>query len=701
MPATRTIRGDAPYFPTAPRSGSAGEAVFRFSNLFKRGIGSLAYWEVSAGPLDLSETIATSALTGTAATTAGSTTITGTGTAFNTELHPGQFFLIVDAVGSQSFLCVVERVVSATSVVVSRAPSASVSGKTGYRLPVIQALDTQRATMLRGSISRNDRGTIFSAGDGTLRINGSALAGSSLTLARAPKVSIFNSGTGNYANYTLGMPTPTGQTVANVAGGTKGMEAASYSFLVTAERAEYPGHGNPNMAERLDVTLAAGERPEITFGSMDAASGQSAWGIWGTTFLASLGADKNYLNGPWFRVNAGSGADGQVLAADLTAGKLAFEYLDAEIESNRLITFDNDTPPSAEFVALFNGVPVWISTNGPGDTSPGPFISPAKPSNIEAAPAGLSYPTSPPEVILGCVSALGRLYLLTTNHLQIAQGTSDDRVPVIVRPFWKSGFKGPYQLVFVNGVLYGNTTAGPSRSVADGDEQSAEKDWAAAIAEFSVSWVSGHVLVAHDPLNDAVCFFHSAYSLNASGFWTTRVWAYGLSEQEWVADVLLSSTTRDYIVSGVATVGDYLEFLMGGRKADNSVEVKTYRFEAGAGPTAFYIAPAFTDSGEELRPKRLGPYFRVTGKITAGELKVYGAGPTQAVPVSDLEAGSNALATLTLSNGSNVTEGAALKANVKNVRQWTVRLSGTWDGVGVRDRLEEIVVEHSVEGARR
>ncbi len=700
MTPARTINGSAPYFPTAARSGGGAEFIFRQQNLWKRSGAGSGYWEVAAGPQDLSETIATSALTGTLSTTANSTTVAGTGTAFTTELRPGQFFLVVDAAGNRSFLCCVERVVSATSVIVSQAPSASVSGKTGYRLPVIFALDAQRGTALRGVVVRNDRGTLFSVGDGTFRLNGSALSGSSLTLARDPKVSIYDSATGNYANYTLGLPTPTGQSVANVAGGTRGMQAASYSIVITAERAEYPGHGNPGT--RLDFTIAAGERPEITFGSMDTASGQSAWGVWGTRYLDSLGADKNYLNGPWFRINAGSGPDGQVLAADLTAGKLALEWLDAEIESNRLVTFDNDPPPDAEFVALFNGVPVWVSTNGPGDTSPGPFISPAKPSNIEAAPAGLSYPTSPPETILGCVSALGRLYLLTTNHLQIAQGTPDERVPVIVRPFWKAGFKNPYQLVFVNGVLYGNATSGPSRSVADGDEQSAEKDWASALAEFTNTWVTGHVLVAHDPLNDAVCFFHSAYSLNSSGFWTTRVWVYGLSEQEWVADLLLTSTTRDQIVSGVATVGDYLELLMGGRKSDNSVEVKTYRFEGGSGsPVDYYLASNFTDSGAELRPKRLGPSFKVAGKLTSGQLKVYGAGPSQAIPVSDLEAGTNALATLSLSNGSNVTEGAALKANVKNLRQHTVRVSGAWAGSGPRDRIEEVVYEHSVQGARR
>jgi hypothetical protein len=700
MPQTRIIRSPE-YNPSLPRSGSTGEYVFRLQNMIKRGQGDSSYWEAGGLPQNLSETIANSALTGTIALTAGSQTVTGTGTAFTTELHLGQFFLVVDAAGNRSFLCVVERVDSNISLVISKAPTASVSGKTGYRLPVIFAVDTQRGTALRGNVVRNDKGTLFSVGDGTFRLNGAALS-ATLALTRKPKVSIYNSGAGTYTHYSLGMPVPTGQTVAAVTGGTKGMEPAAYSILITAERAEYPGHGNPNMAERLDVTIAAGERPEITFGSMDAASGQSAWGVWATRFVDSLGQDKNYLNGPWFRVNAGSGADGQVLAGDLTAGKLALEWLDAEIETNRLITFDNDAPPDAEFVALFNGIPVWISCSGAGDTSPGPFISPAKPSNIEAAPAGLAYPTSPPETILGCVSALGRLYLLTSNHLQIAQGTPSDAVPVIIRPFWKAGFKNPYQLIFCGDMLYGNTVAGPSRSVGDGDEQAAATTWADRIGEFSKDWVTGHVVLEHDPYNDAVCYFHAAYSLNASGYWTTRVWMFGLTQQEWIGDTLLSSATGDMIVSGVAKVGDYLEFLCGGRQSDNSVSVGTYRFDKGTGSSVpYYMAASFTDSGEEWRSKRVGPGFIVNGKLTSASLKVYGAKPTDAVPVSNLESGTSALATLALTDGSDSTQGARKQANIKNLKQHTVRVEGTWGGSGAKDRIDEIVYEYSIYGARK
>src|SRR6185369_15587765 len=116
---------------------------------------------------------------------------------------------------------------------------------------------------------------------------------------------------------------------------------------------------------------------------------------------------------PWYFLDQYTGS---------TAGfTTSIEWLDAEVERNDLITFDNDAPPSANFVVMLNNVPVWISCQGLNGSSPGPFIFPAKPGNIEAAPAVLAFSSSPPEVILGVLSADGRAYLLTNNGLQITQ----------------------------------------------------------------------------------------------------------------------------------------------------------------------------------------------------------------------------------------------------------------------------------------
>lgn len=764
----RTIIG-APYIPSSPRSGETGDFIYRMQNLFKRGKGSQSYWECYGGSEDLSETVANTALTGTIALTSGSNVAIGTGTLFTTELHLGQFVLIVDGTIHRSFLCVVEEITSNTSLKMSQAYTftGTVAGKTGYRLPILCALNDTRVSMLRGNVIGYDNGTLFSVGDGEVKFNGASLS-AALNATRKPQVSRLS---GTYTHASLGLPEPARPTVTTgtlsvsaatnaspvsitsnshglvtgqrvtlsgatgswtpingvfvitktgtntftipvdstgfgaltgtvVVGSPNNMQGTTYGILVTAERIETVGYGNPS--EVTTITIATGDLVKIDFGAMDSTSKQNAWGVWVTRYVDgqdTLG--KNYLNGPWFRLLAGSGNNGQVIAADLTGTAIRTSWLDGEVEGNDKITFDNDPPPDAEFIDLFNNVPVLISCVGPGDTSPGIRIYPAKPSNVEAYPSGLAYSTSPSEIILGVVSANGKLYLLTPNHLQVTVGTGNDVLPVVIQPHWKSGFKNPYQVDVVNKWVYGCTTAGPSRSIGEGDEIEADRSWAWPITEFSKNWTIGHMTVRHDPQTDSMCFIESAHSLNASGFWTSRIWAYGITESEW-NEVLLTSTTGDMIVSGVATVGDHLEFICGGRQSDDSVVCKTYRFDTATGVSVpYYLAASFSDSGQPQRPKRIGPGVQVNGKITNGAAKVYGAASTNAIPVSDLESGSNPLVTLTLSNDAGVIEGARQEVNISNQKLHTIRIGGTWPGTGDRDRIESFGYEHGIEGARR
>jgi hypothetical protein len=260
----------------------------------------------------------------------------------------------------------------------------------------------------------------------------------------------------------------------------------------------------------------------------------------------------------------GPGA-GQIPAA---GGTYTFEYNDAEISGNDLLTYNNDAPSDAEFIGVIAGIPVYVSCQGPGATSPGPFVVAAKRGNTEAAPLGLAVSASPPDTIVGFYIAQGRLYLMCVNTLQIAMDTQtiDPRIPpVVVRPYWRSGFANPDTLIFVNGFLIGMTTHGLARSVAEGDEGSEEFAFAVAVEELLRGVSPGHCLLALDPINNAVCLFYSANARNADGYWTTRVWMYGLRENKWIGDVLLSSATGDMIVSGAATINGQLEFLAGGK----------------------------------------------------------------------------------------------------------------------------------------
>lgn len=686
-----------------PRSGSTSDdSWFRMSNALVKGKPPYTYTEGYTGSLSLSETIATSNCTGTIALTTGSTTVTGTGTAFVSELHIGQFAFVVDAGDNRSFLLVVEKIVSDTSFICSKAPtfSGTVTGETLVRLPVLQSLDKDRASFIWGSAARSSAGTLFTAGDGVLRLNGSALS-ASLTMTRAPKISLYSQAAGTYTHFTLGMATSAAPTLAAVAGGTKQMRAGLYTIVITPERTQTVGYNNPSV-QTAAVTIASNDRIQITFPAMDTTNGQNAWGVWVTTYAESLGADLNYLLGPWFRLDQYTGN---------TAGFTTnIEWTDAEVERNDIVTFNNDAPPQAERVVLFNNNPIWISCQGIGSstiTTPGPFIFPAKPGNVEAAPVDVATDTSPSETIVGSLLAEGRLFLLTTNHLEVALSTPSDAVPVIIQPYWSSGFKGPYQLCAVNDALYGFPVSGPTRSSAEAvigqDEVLPDEGFAADVQEITSPWIRGQVIVAHDPVNDAVCFFHCGNALNSSSFWTTRVLIFGLQQDKWIGEVTLSSTTQDMIVSGVATVSGYLEFLMGGRLSNNTVSVGTYRWDQVAGAAVdWYAAPAFSDLNSELRGhtvKRL----RATAKTTSGSFGVFGTQPTESVDVTSLEAGNSSSLTgaVSIPNSTSVTFTEQYQVNAANLCQSTIRIQGQYSGSGNPERVDEILYESAIIGARR
>jgi hypothetical protein len=531
------------------------------------------YWQAYSGEGNLGESLQMIALTGTVAITEGSDTITGTGTLFNTECHLGQRISAIPSDNSANYFFVVRRIIDDTTLIAWAVQTSTISGLTGWRMPRLFAVNDLRGSCLTGNVLKLDRGSYLGVGSGTFRLNGQPL-NASLELDRQPAIALYDPVANTYTSFTLGMDTSAPPGLAAVGGGTKGMQGGNYSMVITPARKETAGYNNPS--ERADVTVATNDMVATTFPAMDTANGQDAWIVWVTTFADTLGADLNYLNGPWHRLRMVD--DTEVSSA---GGVVNLEWLDAEVEFNELVTFNNDPPTDAEFVELMNSIPIWISCQGQGfathpvATSPGPFIVPAKPNNIEAAPLELAFSSSPPETILGAISGEGRIYLPTINKLQIAQATPSDVVPIIIRPFWHDGFANPDQLVFVNGYLYGFPAAGPTRSIGDGDEIYAQRDWAEDVAEIVLGdrttqnpgWNPGSVLVGYDPFDDVVLFIHSADHLNAAGFWTTRILGFGISQNFWVFDRLMTDDTKDRIVCGVATIGDRCEFLVGGRVA--------------------------------------------------------------------------------------------------------------------------------------
>lgn len=694
------------YHPTSPRGGNDGRKIFRMQNIILRGSVNEPYADVYNGSLNLNEDIPTSAITGTVATTTTSLTVTGTGTAFKTELHLGQRLLIFGGAPETRIPVVVDEIISDTAFTACRLPHAAISGASCVRLPRLFEMNKKRGTLIWGNAVETDLGTILAVGDGTLRRNGAVLPGTSLVATRSPKIAIFDSTTGNYSVYTLGMATPATLTAAAIAGTGKNMQAGVYSVRAVPARQATRGYNNPS--PKAEVTLTAGQRIQLTVPAADTANGQDAWEFFVTLFETGGG-----INGPWYRYELPSiyvrvgGGGGEIPAA---GGTYNIEYNDAEVTGNDLLSFNNDAPAHAEFIADMSGIPIWISTDGPGNTSPGPFIRPAKPRNIEAAPAALAVSASPPDTIIGHVMGTrGRLYLMCVNSLQIAIPTQsvDPRIPpFVIRPFWKVGFKNPDTLLLVGEVMVGMTTNGLARSINEGDVGSEEFGFAVAMEELLRHLSPGHCLLKIDPKNNAVVLFHSGHDINASGYWTTRAFMYGLRENRWIGDILLTSTNGDMIVCGAETINGQLEFLCGGRQAAGTTVIRTYRWDD---PTTgvnipWYLAWDYSDWGVEDRTKAVKG-IRVIGDQTTGTAGIHGAEPLETIDVATLEAGNSGSksGTILIGTAAGVTEGELIELDVDNLSQLTVRLDGTWDGLtmGLKDRIDEVVLDVIVRGARR
>jgi hypothetical protein len=792
----KTLRA-APFIPTSPRTGNQSPSLFRATNMLLRGRGEHLYAECYGGSLNLNEEIATAALTGTISFSPASRTITGTSSAFFSELHLGQF---LETIAGE--VLVVTKIVSDTEFEAASLPLTTASGVAAYRLPVLFEVGKDRGTLLSGNALEFDKGTILAVGSGTLRINGDPLAGTSLVAERNAKIGIYEVDTDNYIVKDLGFPTrPAGITASaasaasaktfadtdvntttnevtitahgfspgervtttnpgtlatpltataeyvvmvvdantvkfaynsnDAANGVaipltaagsgtttvtplnKAMPAGDRSIRISKASSRFGADAYGNPGEKIKVTLTAGQRIKIDFPAMDSAtdseSMHDAWRIYGTRFGGSTAqATANADSGPWYWVRTVSAEE----LGGTGATSYYLEYLDAEIDGSlRIITFDNDPPPDAEFVGTVAGYPVLISCQGRavdadtrGGTSPGAFIVPTKPANIAAAPLAAAVPLSPPEIIIGFYMAAGRLYLLTANTLQIAVFTADADFPVATRPFWKSGFRNPYALCFANDRLYGFTNS-PIRSPEEGSDADVDRGFAAFVKEITYDWNSARVFVVHDPINECVCYVYSAAYKNEAGFWVSLVLPFMLEMEAWSPLVILSSDEHDMVVSGTATVNGCFEFLAGGRDGAGGIEVNTYRFDAGLndGETVPYsMAWQFADDGDEYRPKKVKGV-RVTGKLTDADFGIHGAYADEEIDVDTLEAGNagskSGAIPLSDSTGVTVREWEALNASFLHC--YTPNIAGEWDGAGMRDRIDEVGVEVIIQGARR
>ncbi len=656
------------------------------------------FYEAYAGSLNLTENYSPIALTGTLAFAPTSTTITGTATVFQTELHLGQMIL------ANGEPLVVTRIISQTSFVANRLPTTTETTATAYRLPVLFPLDINRGVQLTGNATIWDKGTILSVGSGVLYRNGAVLPGTSLTAKRQAQVALYDSSTNTYAVQDIGFSTtPTAPTVTVVgSGGTKNMSLGFYSFKVAYYSVKTTGYGNPTA-----TILSAGTGFQVTvanstfnfdFTADTPPAHATGYIIYASAFTNdSTQSAINAIQGGWFEVR-------RVPFTSLTSHAIAFDYTDADL--GNLVSFNNDVPPDAEFYSSLDRYPFLLSCNGQGvnttgresSTSPGPFVAPIKAENFDGYPASFRVPTEKGEVILGGVSAAGRIFVLTSNTLQAVTPTGLPSAPFTCRPFWKRGFSNPYNLAFIDDTLYGFTTAGMFRSIATGDEGSESHTFAADVETLTADWHGGYVFVAHDPKNEEVCFFYSASGKNTDGYWESTILPYSLRQQSWQPPIVLSNSTRDMIVSGVATVNGHLEFLAGGRRAATTNRVDTWRYDSSDGTEAvnWYLAWNMMDSGVEMTAKTLRK-LRPKGAFTDATVQVYVTTPDSDVDIADLEAGTNPTYEYSLADSTIVKQYGVQKCRVRNAMMWTARMEGTstWSGDpdDQKNQFHELAVE--------
>lgn len=117
-------------------------------------------------------------------------------------------------------------------------------------------------------------------------------------------------------------------------------------------------------------------------------------------------------------------------------------------------------------------------------------------------------------------------------------------------------------------------------------------------------------------------------------------------------------------------------------------------------PIDYYIAWQLMDNGSENLDKRIEAY-RLNGKISDnGKFQIHAIAQGGAINRDDIDNGDNAVYEKDLDDMSNILRGRRIKEGPKNMSLWCPRISGTWDGVGDPDRIDEVVIEVSVHGAK-
>jgi len=559
------------YYPNQPLTVALPGTCIAGQNAIFEAAG---YSRVFGGWSDLSETNTPTTLgyTATTATTTDTVTFSGGATAL-TDMVPYQHILI----DRELFLVV--KIVSNTSIVVLPRPSSSAAGLAVKLVPNLHPVtrtQPERLSLQAGNAVRYREEAIFAVGRGVLRINASPLS-ASLTATSSPQVAYPIPG-GTYDVRPVGFTRPTAPTVVAVAGGTKGMQAHDYTFRASKKRTGFPGHGLASTP--VKVTLAAGQRFQVTFAAFDASEGQTSAYLW-----VSLNSD-SLAGTAWF-----------LLGEYPTVGPHTVEWYDGEL-GERYVD-DNFPPPPALYVKSAGDFLLFCSWGDAPDGSgnpqaPGPGIAVSKHNNPEAfSPVAYTFITPAEEINgvhigkVGVRTTDAVCYFTSANYLNVGRFTDSAVSPLITIPFGLAGFLHQYSGCVAYDYFYG--LAGDN-FIRTTDGRNIESDFSLPVWPDLANIDNARAFVAFDPKNSWVVIFQANAVLAAGGKWQTKAWSFNVRTGNWNTPVLLGDgATADFTVCGVATVNERLYFV--------TTDGKAYEWDRGGTSLSGYVAVGFDDFG--------------------------------------------------------------------------------------------------------
>ncbi len=381
----------------------------------------------------------------------------------------------------------------------------------------------------------------------------------------------------------------------------------------------------------ISLTLRPGDRVTINGTQYYVASGANAPNM--TSFrIASDAAGTVLVNFP-----------GATNTYTLTIDEIVLDYRNQEL-AQELIEFDNDPPPLLDGIMLFNNVPFGWRGNQ---------IIPSKVGNPEAFPRDLRRATQSGADIVQALAGDGRIYLLTTNGLEIVTFTQDPDAPFIIRQIWSFGFTSPTQAVVAQGSLFAaiGTTQGVKivRTLAD---ESPDLTFSDAVEADMLNWNIENVVMTLSPNDGAVVALHND-GTNTIGL------PFMLQQGVWALPYPITGQVKD-----AQTASNNCEIIV-----YDGVNFRVHRFEGGNGTGILrYAAWPYLDTPADGLRKTI-KQLKVTAD--ADRLYIYACRPGSLVPDVTIT-GLATAGPFTLSSG--LMNEPIIRTNVVNAQSYSIRI---------------------------